>query len=92
MGVKLAYRQPQVYQLLLSRVIDVKYGSFTFFSNFKAGAVGLSLRSMQGPARGTREWERRPPLLLSSCVFDISSFAPPPPPPQKKGSCYAVYD
>ena len=26
-----AHRRPQVYQLLLSRVIDVKYGCFTFF-------------------------------------------------------------
>ena len=31
-GAKGAHRRPQVYQLLLlSRVIDVKYGRFTFF-------------------------------------------------------------
>ena len=29
-GVKWAHSRPQVYQLLLSRVIDVKYGCFTF--------------------------------------------------------------
>ena len=29
-GVKWAHRRPKVYQLLLSRVIDVKYGCFTF--------------------------------------------------------------
>ena len=27
-----AHRRPQVYQLLLSRVIDVKYGCFAFLS------------------------------------------------------------
>ena len=29
-GVKWAHSRPKVYQLLLSRVIDVKYGCFTF--------------------------------------------------------------
>ena len=29
-GVKWGHRRPQVYQLLLSRVVDVKYGCFTF--------------------------------------------------------------
>ena len=34
-GVKGADRRPQVYQLLLfSRVIDAKYGRFTFFYLF----------------------------------------------------------
>ena len=36
-----------------------------FFRYYKAGGVWLSLRSMQGRARGTREGERRPPLLFS---------------------------
>ena len=30
-GIKYAHRGPQVDQLLLSRVIDVKYGCFTLF-------------------------------------------------------------
>ena len=67
--------RPQVYQLLLSQ---------PFFSNYKAGAVWLSLRGMLGRARGTREGERRTPLLFfSSYVLDISSFVPPPPPKKK---------
>ena len=37
----------------------------TFFSNYKADAVWLSLRGMLGRARGTREGERRTPLLFS---------------------------
>ena len=55
----------------------------TFFSNYKAGAVWLSLRGMLGRARGTREGERRTPLLFphrTSSTFLLLS----PPPPQKK--------
>ena len=35
-GGKWAHRRPQVYQLLLSRVIDVKYGCFTFYFFLRA--------------------------------------------------------
>ena len=71
-------RRPQVYQLLLLQ---------PFFSNYKAGAVWLSLRGMLGRARGTREGERRTPLLFShrtSSTFLLLSPRPPPPPPKKK--------
>ena len=67
--VKWVDRLPQVYQLLLSQ---------PFFSNYKAGAVWLSLRGMLGRARGTREGERRTPLLFShrmSSTFLL--FVPP---------------
>ena len=53
-----------------------------FFSNYKAGAVWLSLLGMLGRERGTREGERRTPLLFShrtSWTFLLLS-----PPPQKK--------
>ena len=83
--VKWVDRLPQVYQLLLSQ---------PFFSNYKAGAVWLSLRGMLGRARGTREGERRTPLLFShrtSSTFLLLS-PPPPPPPKKNGVCYSVYD
>ena len=79
MGVKLAHRQPQVYQLLLSRVIDVKYGSFTFFSNFKAGAVW----PREGNTRLGEE-ASSPFLIVRLRHFFFR--------PSKKGSCYAVYD
>ena len=53
-----------------------------FFRNYEAGAVRLSLRSILGRARGTREWERRTPLLLShraSSALLLSPSAPAPP-------------
>ena len=61
---------------------------YPFFRNYEAGAVWLSLRSILGRARGTREWERRTPLLLShraSSTLLLSPSAPAAaPPPQKK--------
>ena len=39
--------------------------------------LAILKQALFGLARGTRDWGRRPPLLFSSCVFDISSFAPP---------------
>ena len=56
---------------------------YPFFRNYEAGAVRLSLRSILGRARGTREWERRTPLLLShrvSSTLLLSPSAPAPPP------------
>ena len=55
---------------------------YPFFRNYEAGAVWLSLRSILGRARGTREWERRTPLLLShraSSTLLLSPSAPAPP-------------
>ena len=52
---------------------------YPFFRNYEAGAVWLSLRSILGRARGTREWERRTPLLFShraSSTFLLSPSAP----------------
>ena len=78
-GVKWVDRRPQVYQLLLSQ---------PFFSNYKAGAVWLSLRGMLGPCKGnTRRGEEDSSSFLPSYVLDISSFVPPPP-----QNCYSVYD
>ena len=75
---KYAHRRPQVDQLLLSRVIDVKYGCFTLsFRNYEADAVWLSLRSILGRARRIREWEERTPLLFShraSSTFPLSPW------------------
>ena len=75
-GIKYAHRRPQVDQLLLSRVIDIKYGCFTlFFRNYEADAVWLSLRSILGHARRICEWEGRTPLLFShraSSTFPLS--------------------
>ena len=74
-------RRPQVYQLLLSQPQP-------FFSNYKAGAVWLSLRGMLGPCKGnTRRGEEDSSSCLPSYVLDISSFVPPPP-----QNCYSVYD
>ena len=77
-GIKYAHRRPQVDQLLLSRVIDVKYGCFTLsFRNYEADAVWLSLRSILGRARRIREWEERTPLLFShraSSTFPLSPW------------------
>ena len=61
----------------------------TFFSNYKAGAVWLSLRGMLGRARGTREGERRTPLLFSHRTSSTFLFLSPP---QKNGVGYSVYD
>ena len=42
-GIKYAHRRPQVDQLLLSRVIDVKYGCFTLFLEImKRALFGLA--------------------------------------------------
>ena len=72
-----AHGRPQVDQLLLSRVIDVKYGCFTlFFRIYGTGAVWLSLRSILGRARGTREWERRTPLLFSNRASSTFLLSP----------------
>ena len=51
-----------------------------FFRYYKAGGVWLSLRSMQGRARGTREGERRPPLLFSHRASSTFLLSPPLPP------------
>ena len=77
-GIKYAHRRPQVDQLLLSWVIDIKYGCFTlFFRNYEADAVWLSLHSILGRARKIREWEERTPLLFShraSSTFPLSPW------------------
>ena len=55
---------------------------YPFFRIYGTGAVWLSLRSILGRARGTREWERRTPLLFShraSSTFLLSPSAPAPP-------------
>ena len=78
--VKWVDRWPQVYQLLLSQ---------PFFSNYKAGAVWLSLRGMLGRARGTREGERRTPLLFSHRMSSTFLLFVPP---KTNGVCYSVYD
>ena len=52
---------------------------YPFFRNYEAGAVWLSLRSILGRARGTREWERRTPVLFchrASPKFHLSPSAP----------------
>ena len=61
----------------------------TFFSNYKAGAVWLSLRGMLGRARGTREGERRTPLLFSHRMSSTFLLFVPP---KTNGVCYSVYD
>ena len=53
---------------------------YPFFRIYGTGAVWLSLRSILGRARGTREWERRTPLLFSnraSSTFLLSPSAGP---------------
>ena len=67
--------------------VDLKFISYTvttFFSNYKAGAVWLSLRGILGRARGTREGERRTPLLFSHCTSSTFLLLSPRPPPPKK--------
>ena len=47
------------------------------FSNYKEGAVWLSLRSMLGHARVTREGERRKRLLFSHRASSTFLLSPP---------------
>ena len=84
-GVKEVHRRPpQIYQLLLSRVIDVKYGCFTFFFIIKRALFGLACvacLAAQGDTRSGEEDSSFFSLIVRPRHF---FFCPPTPPPPKK--------
>ena len=86
-GVKeVHHRPPQVYQLLLSRVIDVKYGCFTFFlAIIKRALFGLACVACLAVQGEHAKW--RGGLLFFSLIVRPRHFffcPPTPPPPPKK--------